>query len=181
MIFLAFTAHRNDPLSEIIMAETRSSFCHGARLVDDTEEQAWAIETFALKPIDTPHLLAEEYYPCARYRFLEKAELPGIQVFTLTDAAAAMFDEQKAIAWAKSMVVKKLPYDAIDLFRFPAFLRALLGEAPEDAWKRHQFCSEFVFETILNGGVRLLNCAPAEFSPNYLDWSPYTRQLPQLI
>jgi hypothetical protein len=178
MKILAFRAHKNDLLSAAIMAETRSRYCHGAVLLESTEET----QLFPDRE-GTPgkHVIVEEFWPRARARWLEADELEDIDVFDLaTGITVPEFHVIPALQYARRQIDNHLAYDWEDLPRFVAPLRAILGEAADDAARRHQFCSMFVYNIYLAGGVRLLNCHDYECSPDKLDWSPYVVPAPAL-
>jgi hypothetical protein len=170
MKLLAFRAHKHDPLSSAIMAVTRSSYCHGAVLLEG-DERKLIPEPADFTSRQTNYLIAEEYWPSARARFLDADELAAIDVFEIVNPG---FDPARAAGYAAGEIKDHLPYDWPDLFRFIAPIRAVVGEAAADAAKRHMFCSMFVYHIALAGGIRLLNCHDYEFSPDKLDWSPYT-------
>ena len=172
MKILAFHTHKNDPLSVLIKAETRSQYCHGAVLIDTQKWVDQLVEQFKppTTPIATKHLIVEEFYPKVRTRYLDQDELSEIDVFDVPSHLPA--SEDLSMAYAIQQIIARLPYDIPDLFRFVPGFRALLGEAHDDAMKRHQFCSQFVFNTYRIGNTKLLQCHDFEFSPAQLSWSP---------
>ena len=55
-----------------------------------------------------------------------------------------------------------------------------MGEATDEGYKRHTFCSMLVFNAYRFGGLRLLNCHDYEFSPDKMSWSPFAVPAPKL-
>ena len=117
--------------------------------------------------------------PGATHRVLESREFKGVQLSTLTDndkllvdwfAIPSMSDEQfqRAFDFAMSQLGKK--YDYWSVARF-------LTHTPARANQRW-FCSEFVFKSIAEAGLRLLaRIESAEVSPGQLSHSPLLVQV----
>jgi hypothetical protein len=176
MKILAFHAHVHDPLSVLIKAEMRSQYCHGAVLIDAAVWREKVASQFSV-PL-TGHLIIEEFYPKVRTRLLALEELSEIDVFDVPSHTEEK--EAKSMDYMIGQIVARLPYDIPDLFRFVPQFRAILGETKDDAWKRHQFCSQFVFNSYRIGNTRLLNCHDYEFSPDKMSWSPFVVPAPKL-
>ena len=119
MKILAFHAHSGDPLSFLIKAITRSQYCHGAILVDDTQWRAIIAKECKLD-LNTPvngvskHLIIEAYWPKVRTRFLREDELSEIDVFDVPALTTAQ--EISSIKWLISQL--GVSYEGADLFRF---------------------------------------------------------------
>lgn len=193
---LAFHSHKHDALSTLIKALTRSQYCHAAILIDNPEWRAKVIAQF-LRPVPsahatyeenaakdaaaqaTGHLIIEEFYPKVRTRFLENDELSEIDVFDVPSHTAEM--EAKSMDYMIAQLVARLPYDIPDLFRFSQEFRAAMGETKDDAWKRHQFCSQFRFNSYRMGGTLLLNMHDFNYSPAYMGISPLEFPMPKLL
>jgi hypothetical protein len=170
MKILAFHAHAGDPLSFLIKAITRSQYCHGAVLVDNKKWIESILTETGQIPIENAHLIVEAYWPKVRSRFLDASELAEIDVFDVPAFTGEM--EDRSMRWIGEQLNQGTSYDVVDLFRFVPGFRAQLGEANDDAYKRHTFCSMFVFNAYRFGGLRLLNCHDYECSPDKMGWSP---------
>jgi hypothetical protein len=174
---LAFHEHSDDPLAFLIKAETRSQYCHAAVLIDNANSRE-KIET-ALGSFGDGHLIVEAVWPKVRARLLRKEELSGIDVFGVPTMTPEMI--ATGTSWLLQQVMMGVTYDVPDLFRFVPQFRALLGEAKDDAYKHHTFCSMLRFNYVrFSGHPKLLNCHDYQYSPDKMGWSPFDVPAPKL-
>jgi hypothetical protein len=155
------TAHKGDPLCEVIEAETRSKFTHALFVTDRAT-----------------NLISEEFFPHARFRTLGNDELDTLFLFSI----AGWTDEQDARLrrLIASRAAVRIPYWMEGLMKFGEGFRLLLGEAVETDWNKHAFCSMEVFEDVKMCGTRLLNAGCFEVSPAVLSFSPLLNPEPKL-
>jgi hypothetical protein len=160
-----FAAHQNDPLGGLIEAKTRGRWSHSTYYV-------------GINSATGKHRIYEQYAPHARFRDLENSELPGIYIFSIKDWT----DEQDATlrALQQSRADQKIPYWVDGLLRFSALDRAIEGEATDQDWYKHAFCSMEVFRCALECGTRLLTAHDYEVSPVILGYSTLLLPEPQL-
>ena len=117
--------------------------------------------------------------PGSSNRVIESREFKGVQLATLTDndklaidwfAIPSMTDEQYQVAFDFALKQIGMPYDYWSVARF-------LSKTPareNGKW----FCSELVFKSIAETGVRLLKrIESAEVSPGLLSFSPLMIQV----
>lgn len=170
MKILLFGSHKGDLLSFAIKALTRSAYCHAAILVDTPKWRVLVARQFNIQ--GAGHLIIEAYYPKVRARLLRNDELASIDVY---DVPVHTPDKEDiSMAWLIDQVKKGEKYDVVDLFRFLAPVRAVIGEANSSSYKRHTFCSMLDLNGFRVGGTRLLSSRVHDFlvSPDKLSWSP---------
>jgi len=176
MKLLAFHAHAGDPLSMLIKALTRSCYCHAAVLIDNAKWKAAWIQKY--KIVGQGNLIVEEFFPHVRVRYLAPTELAEIDVFSVLGLTAKM--EDKGMKWCMDQLDARTAYGITDLFKFLPGPRALLGEDNDQSFEKHSICSQFAFNAVRMGGLRLLNCHDYEVSPDKLQWSPFAIPEPKL-
>jgi hypothetical protein len=169
MKLLLFKSNQNDPLSAAIKAITRSQYCHAAILIDSLK---WFKVFQALIPEPDPpgcrYILAEEFYPEARTRWIQPSECPEIDVFSIRGWDDT--SEDLAMRFILQTIRDEVKYDIEDLFRFLAPLRAILGESSDEGSKRRMFCSYFYSETRKSANRPMLNCHSFEIAPDQCAW-----------
>lgn len=156
-----FTNHAGDPLSDIIEADTRSQFTHAVLVTDRAQNRIF-----------------EQYDPCAGFRNLADAELPGVRVFDID----GWTDEQDAKLrnLIATRAAQKIPYWIEGLLKFGAGFRMILGEGTPDDWAKHAFCSMEVFEDVRLCGTLLLRANCWDVSPAILSFSTLLLDAPPL-
>jgi len=158
---LLFTRHQGDPICAAIAAKTRSQYTHAALLVDAATNTIY-----------------EQFLPHCRYRVLEDSELDGIHVFSIEGWNAERDAALRTLVATREAL--KVPYWPEGLALFDAVIRAFHGEATDDDWHRHAFCSMEVFRDIRESGVALLNAHDFEVTPAILGMSPLLQRDSQL-
>jgi hypothetical protein len=166
MKLLLFRVHGHDPLSAMIVGETRTQYTHAAVLVDEATNK-----------------ICEAYMPVVHYRLLLDSELAGIDAFDISgltpDGVAG------ALAYCDAAVAAKEPYSIENLCRFSGFLRDLIGEAKDVGVHSPVICSQFAFDVFDRGAkIKLLNAPSYVLAPGYLAWAtlltPAAALLPKL-
>ncbi len=153
MKLLLFRVHGRDPLSAVIVGETRTQYTHAAVLVDEATNK-----------------ICEAYMPQVHYRLLLDSELAGIDAFDV----AGLTPEKVAgaLAYCAEAVAAHEPYSVENLCRFNPFLRDLLGEAKDVGVHSPVICSQFAFDVFDRGAhIKLLNAPSYVLAPGYLAWS----------
>jgi len=153
MKLLLFRVHRRDPLSAVIVGETRTQYTHAAVLVDEATNK-----------------ICEAYMPQVRFRFLLNSELAGIDAFDISGLNPERV--AGALAYCAAAVAAQEPYSIENLCRFNPFLRDLLGEAQDVGVHSPVICSQFAFDVFDRGAhIKLLNAPSYVLAPGYLAWS----------
>jgi hypothetical protein len=153
MKLLLFKVHAGDPLSKVIVGETRTQYTHAAVLVDELTNK-----------------ICEAYVPHVRFRLLLDSELAGIEAFDI----AGLTPEKTAgaMGYCAEAVAAEEPYSIENLCRFNPFLRDLLGEAQDVGVHSPVICSQFAFDVFDRGAhLKLLNAPSYVLAPGYLAWS----------
>lgn len=161
MKILLFQHHKNDPLGWAIKAVTDGVYTHAAVLVDESKNE-----------------IIEAWYPHVRRRVLTDDELPGIDVFAVKDITPSQ--EAAVVAECERRLQAMEGYSIENLFRFLPVGRAILGNATDDSPGSAVVCSQFAFDVVACGGVKLLNAPSRDIAPQYLSWSPLLIQGPAL-
>ena|ERR1035438_9306193 len=153
MKLLLFRVHARDPLSAVIVGETRTQYTHAAVLMDEATNE-----------------ICEAYLPHVRFRFLLDSELAGIDAFDISGLNPEMV--AGALAYCVAAEAAHEPYSVENLFRFNPFLRELLGEATDVGVHSPVICSQFAFDVFDRGAhLKLLNAPSYVLAPGYLAWS----------
>jgi len=153
MKLLLFKVHAGDPLSKVIVGETRTQYTHAAVLVDELTNK-----------------ICEAYVPHVRFRLLLDSELAGIEAFDI----AGLTPEKTAgaMGYCAEAVAAEEPYSIENLCRFNPFLLKLLGEAQDVGVHSPVICSQFAFDVFDRGAhLKLLNAPSYVLAPGYLAWS----------
>lgn len=133
-----------DPISWIVMKQSRSIYSHVALLIPDTKE---CVESFPGSGVRRRLLTAKDFARC--------------DIYDVQGMTAAQW--RKAIEFAESQTGKG--YDWWSVLRFVSKRSA----KENDRW----FCSELVHKAIAEAGIRLLERIPsAEVAPAHIAISP---------
>ena len=108
MKLLLFRVHGRDPLSAVIVGETRTQYTHAAVLVDEATNR-----------------ICEAYMPVVHFRLLLDSELAGIDAFDISGLTPEKV--AGALAYCAAAVAAHEPYSIENLCRFNPFLRDLLA------------------------------------------------------
>ena len=157
-----FREHKGDPLSFLIIEETRTAYTHACIITDRLKNE-----------------ISEAYAPHVRRRILDDSEVEGIDVFDINGLTAeqsqAILDE-----CARREAVKE-PYAITNLFRFNPFLRAIFGEAKDDGSdNRPVICSQYALDVVKVARPPLLNAPSYAVDPGHVAWSTELTPAPPL-
>ena len=153
MKLLLFRVHARDPLSAVIVGETRTQYTHAAVLVDEATNE-----------------ICEAYMPHVRFRFLLNSELAGIDAFDISGLNPERV--AGALAYCAAAVAAHEPYSIENLCRFSGFLRDLIGEAKDVGVHSPVICSQFAFDVFDRGAnIKLLHAPSYVLAPGYLAWA----------
>ncbi len=155
------TAHKGEPMCQVIEAETRSQFTHALFVTDRAANRIY-----------------EEFFPHARFRLLGNDELNAIRLFSI--AGWTDGQDAKLRQLITNRAEARIPYWIEGLLKFGAGFRTILGEGVESDWNRHAFCSMEVFEDVKVCGTELLRAQCFEVSPAILSFSPLLNPEPPL-
>ena len=156
-----FRGHEGDPLTGVIEADTRSCYTHSVFITDRAKNQ-----------------IAEEYFPYARKRTAGNDELSQIDVFAVQGQTPEQDDRLRA--FIDEITALQIPYWVGGLVRFGSVFRAALGEAKEDDWKHHMFCSMYVSQGFTFSKLPILRGHSFEHSPRDVGMSPLLIPQPAL-